>query len=252
MRYANLGASLRRRFLLTVAYPVFLLTALGALYLFACGWIVPSFQFILKDFGVEPPSITRLFFTMADETTQRGPSFVAAAIVIGLIGFAAFRLGIGPAERRMVATSIPVFGPLLRWSSLAEFCHLTALLVESRMPLPEALELAGRGVNDAELARAARGLGASVEDGWTFADALRTWPRCPAGLAQVLADSEGRDDLAPALHLAGDMFEVRARSHSSFVSALFAAVTLLIVVWGGAFVIMALYLPLFNLIAKLA
>ena len=120
------------------------------------------------------------------------------------------------------------------------------------MPLPEALELAGRGVNDAELARAAKGIGASVEDGWTFADALRTWPRCPAGLDQVLADSEGRGDLAPALHLAGDMFEARARSHASFLSALFAAATLLIVVWGGAFMVMALYLPLISLITKLA
>ncbi len=252
VRYANLGGSLRRRFWLAVAYPLFLLTGLAALYLFVCGWIVESFQFILKDFGVEPPPITTVFFWMADATRHHAVSFATTAAVLGLIAYAAFRLGMGPAERRMVATGIPLFGPLLRWSSLAEFCHLTGLLVESEMQLPEALELAARGVNDAELARAAKSLRASVEDGWTFADALRTWPRCPAGLAQVLADSEGRGDLAPSLHFAGDMFEARARSHASFMSALFAAVTLLIVLWGGAFVIMALYLPLFRLIARLA
>jgi type II secretory pathway component PulF len=252
VRYANLGASLRRRFWLAVAYPVFLLTALGALYVFICGWIVESFQFILKDFGVEPPAVTRVFFWMADATRMHGPSFAVSGALLGLVAYAAFRLGMGPAERRMVATAMPMFGPLLRWSSLAEFCHLTGLLVESEMPLPEALELAARGVNDAELARAGKSLRASVEDGWTFADALRTWPRCPAGLTQILADSEGRGDLAPALHLAGDMFEARARSHASFLSTFFAAITLLIVVWGGAFAVMALYLPLIHLIARLA
>jgi type II secretory pathway component PulF len=252
VRYANLGASLRRRFWLAVAYPLFLLTALVGLYVFVCGWIVETFQFILKDFGVETPAVTRVFFWMADATRIHGLRFVATGTLLGLVAYAVFRLGMGPAERRMVATGIPLFGPLLRWSSLAEFCHLTGLLVESEMPLPEALELAARGVNDAELARASRSLRASVEDGWTFADALRTWPRCPAGLTEILAESEGRGDLAPALHLAGDMFEARARSHASFLSALFAAMTLLMVVWGGAFVVMALYLPLISLIAKLA
>ncbi len=48
------------------------------------------------------------------------------------------------------------------------------------------------------------------------------------------------------------MFEARARSHASFLSAFFAAITLLIVIWGGAFVVMALYLPLIRLMAKLA
>ncbi len=126
VRYANLGASLRRRFWLAVAYPVFLLTALAALYVFVCMWIVESFQFILKDFGVEPPAITRVFFWMADATRLHGPSFVLTGALLGAVAFAAFRLGMGPAERRMVATGIPMFGPLLRWSSLAEFCHLTA------------------------------------------------------------------------------------------------------------------------------
>jgi general secretion pathway protein F len=252
VRYANLGASLRRRFWLAVAYPLFLLMALGALYVFVCLWIVEAFQFILKDFGVEPPAVTRVFFWMADATRIHGPSFAVTATLFGLVAFAAFRLGMGPAERRMVATAIPLFGPLLRWSTLAEFCHLTALLVESEMPLPEAVELAARGVNDAELVRAGKSIRASVEDGWTLADALQAWPRCPAGLTQILADSEGRGDLAPALHLAGDMFEARARSHASFLSAFFAAITLLIVVWGGSFVVTALYLPLIHLIQKLA
>jgi hypothetical protein len=81
---------------------------------------------------------------------------------------------------------------------------------------------------------------------------LATWPRCPAGLTEVLSGSEGRGDLAPALHLAGDMFEARARVQSSFLSTFFAAITLLVIIWGGGFLFTALYMPLINLMMRLA
>jgi type II secretory pathway component PulF len=252
VRYANLGASLRRRFWISASYPAFLLAALAGLYVFLCFWIVEAFEFVLKDFGIDPPAVTQLFFMMAEVTRTRGPAIVTLAAVLGAIGYLVFRLSMGPAHRRMLVSSIPLFGPILRWSSLAEFCHLAGLLVESEMPLPDALELAGRGAADAELARAGESLRTAVEEGWTFADALDTWPRCPAGLIEVLADSEGRGDLAPSLHLAGDMFEARARSTASFLSTFVAAITLLIILWGGAFVVTALYLPLINLTWRLA
>lgn len=252
VRYASLGGELRRRFWMSVAYPASLLAALIGLYVFLCFWVVEAFEFVLKDFGVEETAVTQLLFLMAEATRTRGLQVVTLIAILAVIGYAAFRLSMGPAERRMLISSIPMFGPLLRWTSLAEFCHLTGLLVESEMPLPEALELAGRGVGDAELARAGETLRASVEEGHPLSEAVVAWPRCPAGLTEVLADSEDRGDLAPSLHLAGDMFEARARTHASFLTTFFAAATLLLILWGGGFVVTALYLPLIQLISRLA
>ncbi len=251
VRYANLGSELRRRFWMSIAYPIFLLAALLALYLFLCFRIVDAFQFVMDDFKIELPAVTELFFEMADATRTRGPQAVAMIAVLGVIVYAVFRLTMGPAQRRMLVSNVPMFGPLLRWTSLAEFCHLTGLLVESEMPLPDALELAGRGVGDAELARAGESLRASVEGGLTLSEALAAWPRCPAGLTEVLADSEGRGDLAPSLHLAGDMFEARAGTHASFLTTFFAGMTLLLILWGGGFVVTALYLPMINLFTRI-
>lgn len=250
VRYAGLGADLRRRFWMAIAYPVFLLAVLLALFLFVCIWIVPAFEFVLKDFGVEVPAATQLLFLLGGAVRSRGPSIAGLAALLGLVAFVAFRFTMDPAQRRVLLSSIPLLGPLLRWSSLSEYCHLAGLLVEAEMPLPEALALAGGGVGDAELARASSNLRSAVEAGSSLADALITWPRCPAGLTDVLADSEGRGDLAPALHLAGDMFEARARVQGSFAATLFAAMTLLAVVWGGGFVLTALYLPMIRLIQR--
>ena len=250
VRYANLGADLRRRFWAALGYPLFLLVAMAGLYVLVCVWIVDAFRFILKDFGMEVPAITQALFWMADVTTSRGPSIAATGAVLALIVLAVFRLTMGPAERRMIVTGIPLFGPVLRWSSLAEFCHLTGLLVEAEMPLPAALDLAGGAVGDAELARAGANLRASVEQGRTLSDSLGAWPGCPAGLRETLGGSEGRGDLASSLHLAGDMCEARARTQAAFSTTLVAAVTILVVLWGIGLVLTGLYLPIWVLFRR--
>jgi general secretion pathway protein F len=250
VRYVSLGAALRRRFWMAIAYPVFLLVAITLLYVFLFLWVVEAFERMLKDFGLQVPPITKVLFLLANATREQGPSVLLWGSLILLVGLACFRFTMSPAARRTILTAIPLVGPLLRYSVLAEFCHLTGLLVESEMPLPEALALAGEGVNAAELSTSVRAMRRSVEEGRSLAASLDLWPRCPAGLREVLEGSEARGDLPAALHMAGDMFEARARGQASFASSLFAALTLLLVIWGIGFVLIGLYLPVFNLFKR--
>jgi type II secretory pathway component PulF len=250
--YANLGDTLRRRLLMAIAYPLMLLAALATLYIFLCIWIVEAFRFILKDFGIQVPAITTVLLSLSDVTRERGPQIVLVAAVFAAILFVVFRFAMGPAERRTILSGVPLIGPLLRFSTLSEFCHLVGLLVEAEMPLPEALSLAGEGVKDASLARASRELRLSVEQGRTLSESLVLWPSCPAGLLEILDGSEGRGDLAPSLHMAGEMFEARARTQSSFISTVFSVLTVVTVIWGVGLVVSALYLPLYTLLRKLS
>ncbi len=252
VRYASLGENLRRRFRLVIAYPAFLVCVLGALYLFLCHSIVQAFEFILKDFGINIPAITSALFLLARVTRERGLGLLIAVAVIGGIGLVSARFLAGPIDRRRIILGIPLYGPMLRWSVLAEYCHMVGLLVESEMPLPEALELAGQGVNDPALAKTGMELRRSVEHGRTLSESLVLWPSCPAGLREVLDGSEDRGDLSPSLHMAGDMFEARAQAQASFASTLIAVFTVLFVVWGIGFVITALYMPMINLISRLS
>jgi type II secretory pathway component PulF len=250
--YANLGETLRKRLWISLAYPLMLLGALVLLYVFLCVWVIDSFKFILKDFGVEVPPITKTLFLLSDLTRERGPQILLMGSVILGILWAIFRLTMPAAERRTILSGIPLIGPLIRFSTLAEFCHLAGLLVEAEMPLPEALSLSGNGVNDAELARAGRELRISVEQGRTLSESLVLWPRCPAGLREILFGSQGRGDLAPSLHMAGEMYEARSRTQSSFVSTIASSLCVIAVIWGIGYFVAALYLPIITLIWKLS
>ncbi len=129
------------------------------------------------------------------------------------------------------------------------------MLIEAETPLPLAFELAGSSVGDAEVAEACDRMGRAVEGGEPLSTAIRLWESIPAGLGQLFRWSEDRRNLPGALHLAGDMFESRARSQSSYASNVLATFLLLLILWWIGFAIATLYLPLFtmiNLISRLS
>jgi type II secretory pathway component PulF len=252
VRYVSLGTSLRKRFRSVVLYPIILVAFLAGLYLFLCHAIVQSFEFILKDFGVEVPGITKTLFLLARITREHGAWLCTAVATVSVISLLTIRIVATPAQRRHAMTSIPLYGPMLRWSTLAEFCHMVGLLVDADTPLPEALALAGQGVNDAELSRIALEMRRAVEHGRTLSESLVLWPGCPAGLREVLDGSEGGGRLAESLHLAGDMFEARAQTQASFAATMVAVLTVMLVIWGIGFLFTAIYMPFSLLIWRLS
>ena len=183
VRYANLGGELRRRFWMAVAYPDLPARRAG-------GPVRLPLLLGRRGVRVRPEGLRRR--AAGGHGTPlpdgRGDAGRAGLQVVDdgrpsspRSATSCFACRWGPAERRMLVSSIPMFGPLLRWTSLAEFCHLAGLLVEAEMPLPEALELAGRGVGDAELARAGETLRASVEEGRTAVRVPRRLAPMPGG-----------------------------------------------------------------------
>ena len=125
------------------------------------------------------------------------------------------RLFLRPATARSLATFVPLLGGVWRWTSLAEFCHLLALLLEHRLPMPEALRLAGEGVQDSRIESTTRSMAEAVEDGKTLAQAMASRGVFPPRLPRLLRWAENQGSLPEVLHMAGDMFAARASAHSS-------------------------------------
>jgi type II secretory pathway component PulF len=255
VRAANLGSELRRLFWSTLAYPSIGLLAVLALVGFICSLSVKAIDTLIgnfTNFGVEGPRNVEALAAMARLITDHGPTILLGMVAVPFLIWATIRFAADPARRRRIYCSVPVVGPILRFTSLTEFCHLLAMLVEADLPLPVAFELAGSSVRDADVAEACGRMGRAVEQGEPLSVAMRLWPSLPAGLGQLFRWSEDRRNLPEALHLAGEMFESRARSQSSFASSVLATTLLLLILWWIGFAIATLYLPMISLISRLS
>lgn len=249
--FMNVGADLRRRLWLNLAYPAVSLVVSLAVFTFVCSSLIGSFSTIFKDFGVPLPKITILILSVARLFDLSWPVFFE--MVIGtVVLFAVGRLALNASTRRSLLAGVPVVGAVWRNSSLAEFSHLLALLLECEVPLPEALQLTGDGVQDDMVGRACALMAKDVEQGLSLAQAVTRQKLFPRGLARVMTWAEGHQSLPESLRMIGEMFEARARAQSGFAGAVIGVVAVIAILFGVALIVVGLFLPLITLITRLS
>jgi general secretion pathway protein F len=249
--YLSIGTELKRKLWLSLAYPIMSIVVAIALFVFIHVFVVAIFERIFLDFGIPLPGLTMGMLLVSRVLKAGWPALVIVGGGI-IVLWLALRVFLKPADRVSLATTIPVTGRVWKYISLAEFCHLLALLLESLLTMPEAVRLAGEGVENSDLARASRVMAEEVEQGATFAQALRGRGEFPKGLARLLRLAGDNNAIAAILHMAGEMFEARARSQAMFAGTVMAVLSVVIVLWGVFAVVGGLMLPLVTLISRLS
>jgi len=254
----NLGQELRRKVWASVAYPLVILGMVVALVFVICHLATQvridlTMDSLARDFGLERPrwSTASAVLGITGFIAENDVALLAGLGVSILVAYLTWRACSPPVRRRFLE-SIPLIGPMIRFASLAEFCHLSALLVEAETPLPEALHLAGASVRDPALAEACGRMASSVAEGQTLTAALRLWASLPAGLGQLLAWGEDQQQLDQALRFAGDMFESRAETQAAFSGQVLGATLLVLILWWIGFAIAAIYVPISVAIGTLS
>jgi general secretion pathway protein F len=248
--YVGIGAELKHRLWLGLMYPALTAALAFLLFVLLCSFVVRQFETIYSDFGIALPMLTQMILEVARVVNS-------AIVPLGIVGLAvlstwlAARFLLTRPARRSLAGKIPVLGPVWRTTSLAEFSHLLALLLESDIPLPEALRLTGEGTEDAELEASCGRMAAQVESGRPLWDAMKAEGRFPPGLSNLLRWADGQRSLTEVLHMAGSMFEARARSRAAFAGTVLS-VLCIFPVFSVVLFIPALFLPLFTLISRLS
>ena len=238
----------RRRIRLTMAYPVFLLIALLCLFAFLGGVIVPSFEKIFDDFETTLPPMTEAVIALSGGTT-----FLIIGLLLAIVLVLWFLWMLpGPAWLRRLQKAVPFIGPLRRWGSVVRFTRLMGILIECRVPLPEALRIAASAVGDPDLAVGSKKTAAYVEGGGSFAAGLAKTEVFPPTLIPLVGWGQENGTLPEAFRTATEVFEGRAESHAVFLNVILTPLVFLIVLTTVPFLVIALFMPLIKLITELS
>jgi len=171
------------------------------------------------------------------------------AVPLGLVVLAAgwwyFATRATIAEPRFAAKLfgwLPWLGSMLHWSRAATFVDVLALLIESRVPLHEAIVLAASASGDGQMNRAAKEMGARLERGEPMGAATAGRADFPPLLRWLMAAGNRQGALLPALKHAAETYHRRARHQAELARAL---LPLLAVVGIGGSVVLLYGLMLF-------
>jgi len=205
---------------------------------------VRAFEKIFRDFGCKLPGMTEMAILMAGPVMWFSIALVVLAMAIPLMLWASPKAS----WLRPILHRVPMLGPLLRWSHLAQFARLMGILLEQQVPLPDALRLSAAGSCDAGLAHGSLQVADDVEKGRVLYESMSEHRQFPSSMIPIVQWGQLAPALPDAFRSAAEMFEGRTRSQGSLLDAiLLPAMCLAVLTFIGVLVI-AMFLPFISLI----
>ena len=230
-----------------IAYPLIVLGMTIVVYVLFLAFLVRPIQQVYVEFELDLPTWTQSLFWMATTGVQ---IFLAVGLSLLLVLLALRAIG-GRAGWSWLMTNLPLLGPVWHWTGSAEMLRSLSLLVDHRVPLPEALRLTGGGISDAYIGDQCRSVAAIVERGsplWAALVELRT---LPLSIVPLVHWGEEHDALAEALRTAAEMLEGRLRVRSGLLVVILPP-AMFVLVGTVAASMVALFMPMISLIQGLS
>jgi type IV pilus assembly protein PilC len=230
-----------------MTYPV---VVLGMAVLAVIGmmiFIVPTFQKMFANLGGTLPLPTLILVWLSQAMVWLVP-VGAVAIVVGVLWWR--RNGQTEAVRSRVdplKLKVPVFGMLLRKLAIARFSRNLSSMVAAGVPILRALSIVGETSGNWVIERAVKNVQDSVRSGRSIAAPLAAEPVFPRMVVQMIAVGEDSGSLEAMLGKIADFYDSEVQAMTEALTSLIEPLLIAVigVVVGG--MIIALYLPIFNI-----
>ncbi|HEY3397635.1 MAG TPA: type II secretion system F family protein [Armatimonadota bacterium] len=198
----RLGADLALPF----AYPVFLLIFVGALLIvtttFLAVFILPKFLQLYKELGMkeeEFPMVTRWVMGWSSFMVHGGWTLPFVLLVAAVAYYLRQRVSLGQLTVRPLGFPVPLFGKIALSAALARTAATLRLLLLARVPVPQAVRLAGDSSGSPNVRLAMRHAQEALTQGGSLSESLRGSPLLPEPFVFSLAAAETSGTLPPTL-----------------------------------------------------
>ena len=240
--------ALRQRIKSAMTYPIVVLGFVSLILLAMLVFIVPQFQGIYKTLGGKLPLPTQILLKVSNLVVHRLPFLI---IGVGIVVFLLRRYIKTPQGRMQWDTfklRVPIFGPLFHKTALARFSRVLGVLNKSGVPILQSLEVTAEVVNNAQISKAIMDVQQSVKQGETLSKPLGRHGVFPPMVVQMLAVGEETGAIDTMLDKVATFYDEEVASTVDSLTSLIEPVLIFFVGGAVGLAVIALYLPMFNII----
>ena len=249
--YREKADALVRKVRGAMIYPaVILLVAIGVTTLMLT-FIIPVFAKMFAGVGAELPGPTK--FVLGLSNFMRS-NFLTGLILL-VLGAVAFRFYVRTDSGRLTVDKIllrlPLIGDLLRKSAISRFTRTLGTLISSGVSILEALDITAKTAGNKVIQNAIKKSVLSIAEGETITQPLKETGVFPPMVTQMISVGEKTGGLDDMLSKIADFYEEEV---DAAVSALTSIIEPVIIIFLGVIVggmLIAMYLPMFDVIGKI-
>jgi type IV pilus assembly protein PilC len=239
--------ALRRKLVTASVYPLILSGASVAVLLLLLVWVVPSFTQTYLQSGTQLPTLTAMLITFSNAIR----SHIGYLLLIGGGLVLCFRWARRQDAFKLrfdqLMLHLPYTGRIYRSYAAALFTRTVAMILTAGAPLVESVKLAAGALNNRFLQVQATTVVDRITEGFGFSEALEETGQFPHLAVRMIAAGESGGELEQVLYDAADFYDDEVDVMLAALSAAIEPALMLLMGLLIGFIVLAMYLPIFQL-----
>jgi type IV pilus assembly protein PilC len=236
-----------------MVYPIIVLLLAMGIMTFLLIFIVPKFETIFHDMlGDKPlPTITLLVIGLSDFMQKHWAVLLGVIIVVFAAGKVAARTRAGRAVIDRTKLRTPLFGDLVRKTSISRFSRTLGTLVTSGVPILQALDITRETAGNIVIAKAISQVHDSVKEGESIMQPLEASGAFPPMVISMIDVGEETGQLPEMLLKIAEVYDDEVDNSVAALTSLLEPIMIVLLALIVGTIVIALFMPLISIISGL-
>jgi type IV pilus assembly protein PilC len=245
--YQKLSLAVKKKVMVSLMYPSVLIVLVVLLMVFLVTYVVPTFAGLYNSMNANLPKIT--MYLIAIGTTARSYILVGAAALIALVFLFRWWARRESAREKVdtIKLRLPLVGEIWLKYQVAQLSRILSTLLVGGIPLVQAMETAADSLGTPLLKRAVEAAGKMVREGQPLSGSLKASKLFPPLAIDMIEVGESTGALPAMLNSVAEFFEEDVNTRMAATLSLIEPAIMIVMGAFVAFVLIALYLPIFSL-----
>ncbi|MGA2040746.1 MAG: type II secretion system F family protein [Bryobacteraceae bacterium] len=245
--YQKISLAVKKKVMVSLLYPSVLIVLVIILMVFLVTYVVPTFATLYTSMHAQLPALT--VFLIAIGTGARNYILaLAGALVLGIAGFRWWSRQEAARNRiDRIKMKLPVAGEIWLKYQVAQLSRILSTLLTGGIPLVQSLETAADSLSTPVMKQAIETAGRMVREGQPLSASLRASKMFPPLALDMIEVGESTGALPAMLNSVAEFFEEDVNTRMTATLSLIEPAIMIVMGSVVAFVLIALYLPIFSL-----
>lgn len=249
--FQRVGLAFRKKLVASLVYPALLVTMVMLMFTFLLSYVVPQFQLLYSQIGgAGLPAITIFVLGVGDFAKRWLFVIIGFLVAAGFLLWRWSKTEGGAISIDRFRLAIPIGGDIWLKYQVAIFSRTMATLLSGGLPLVQALETAGSSIESKLLSNAVLDSVQKVREGRPLSRSLEETKIFPELAYEMVEVGESTGALPAMLTSVAEFLEEDVQTALSAALSLIEPVILIVMGVVVATVLIALYLPIFQLGAQ--
>ncbi len=236
-----------RNMVSALTYPVIVLTTAVLAVVFMLQFVVPMFKDIFRQNNVELPAITKTVIIISE--WLGGYGWIILSFIIILFASRSFfnKKRWYRKQKDSLVIKIPGIGSFIRTTQIARFTQAVSLLVSTKVSIPESIRLAKEMVDFIPLENALEQVEQSIFKGSSLSESLKAQYFFDLKMIALVRVAEETNQTEFVFQRLSEQYNKEVLQKSKLFSTLLEPIIILLVGCIVAIILIAMYLPMFEL-----